>query len=529
MWRLASGLFAVLLALVAISQSKDCLSQVSQNSIPAPPANTDVLPDVSGSIVSLVQQGHDLNYQLGVDSRVYLLGRQIEMISRRSPELAREWIDELFALSFEQGKGTSIVAIQQMAINALAQIDPDRALDMLDRMSTPEAGQKPTMISPKIGAATSIFSALVARDGMNAIPVVEQEAERLAYGGTYPYGALGAAANAAVMKEWRSNREHAVSVLQAIFERAFMRYSERPETYPDNYAFGDMLIQMGGGLPKEAVRPALDLLVKNLLTTDTKTNQVQAQMLACDGHEVKAENAIDAALLRLASLIGRVDPEMAQQLGESRPALRVAIEETKAGCERSLKIGPKPPNARPRDPNLQLQADALQFSHINVDAAVAKAEQISDESLRTYTMLRIAGDIAGDEPERARKLITEAQMKIKNGDIRMQLNLINAQASLAAAQDKIDDLRELLQRGFELAGRGGTTMVGAGPLVEVGMQNDPNLTMGFVQNLPASPEKAQLLMAAASALEIGRLPMSSRAHTPTQQEASPNQAAQPHP
>jgi hypothetical protein len=121
------------------------------------------------------------------------------------------------------------------------------------------------------------------------------------------------------------------------------------------------------------------------------------------------------------------------------------------GCERSLTFWPKlPPTARPQNPNLQLQADAAQFSNINSDAAVAKAEQISDENLPTNTLLHIPGEISGNERERARKLITDAQTNTKNSDPGTQLNMIAAQVSLAAAQNRICDLRELLQRGFDL-------------------------------------------------------------------------------
>ena len=142
---------------------------------------------------------------------------------------------------------------------------------------------------------------------------------------------------------------------------------------------------------------------------------------------------------------------------------------------------------------MQLQADAMQFEHINTDAAIAKAQQITDENLRVQTLLRIAGDIADHEPQRAAKLITEAKTNVKSGDVRTQLSLITSEASVAAAEKKNDDVRELLQRGFEIAM---TDHVegGLGPLLQIAMM--------FLQNLAPSPEKAQLLVDAASALDV---------------------------
>jgi hypothetical protein len=47
-------------------------------------------------------------------------------------------------------------------------------------------------------------------------------------------------------------------------------------------------------------------------------------------------------------------------------------------------------------------------------------------------------------------------------------------------------------------------------LLVQGMQNDPNLTMSFIEGLSPSFMKAELLVGAASALSLRRLPFSSR-------------------
>jgi hypothetical protein len=111
-----------------------------------------------------------------------------------------------------------------------------------------------------------------------------------------------------------------------------------------------MLIHLGGSLPNEVLRPALDLLVQNLLMTDTKAYQVQAQMFACDGREVKADNAIDAVLLRLAALMNRVEPELAQQLQTGRPALRSAIDRDNGWVSARSKDRTKSPEQPTEEP-----------------------------------------------------------------------------------------------------------------------------------------------------------------------------------
>jgi hypothetical protein len=60
-------------------------------------------------------------------------------------------------------------------------------------------------------------------------------------------------------------------------------------------------------------------------------------------------------------------------------------------------------------------------------------------------------------------------------------------------------------------GRSGSPfVVGLGPLAQIGMQNDPELTTTFIEALPPSYVKAELLLGAASALDLRmRLPLRS--------------------
>ena len=135
-------------------------------------------------------------------------------------------------------------------------------------------------------------------------------------------------------------------------------------------------------------------------------------------------------------------------------------------------------------------------------------------------MLEVARGVAGDHPERAAELIAETQSKNQLADDEMHFNLISAQASVAASQNKRAVLHDLLQRGFESANhilveqqRTGEIhfFTGLGPMVQIGMQNEPELTASFIDSLPASYLKANVLLGAASALSLGRrLPLSKR-------------------
>jgi hypothetical protein len=172
------------------------------------------------------------------------------------------------------------------------------------------------------------------------------------------------------------------------------------------------------------------------------------------------------------------------------------------------------------DPATEARMDAIRLSRRNPEAAIAKAEQLPDEDKRVNTMLEVALGMAGNHPERAAELIVETQGKNPPSDEEMQFNLISAQASVAAAQNKKGELHELLQRGFASASRilleqqsNGDVhfFSGLGLMIQIGIQNDPDLTTPFIESLPVSYVKAEALLIAASALNMGRrLPLSSR-------------------
>jgi hypothetical protein len=470
------------------------------------------------TIVSLLQQSHELGHRLPLSERLTLLPRQTQMVSRLRNDLGQEWANELFAISFET-KGTQRSWAQSTAMSVLARLDPDRALELLHSMSMEEPEANWGISPAKMQLAQQVFQVLVERDGASGLPQLEQEAEAMGNEGHYPYAALGYATMQASSKDWGKDNQRAIQILQSVFDPAFARYSQSRHGYSDDFQFGRMLDVLAGGLPFDSVQPALRLLVKNLLATDTRMYQFEAEVHTSDGKTAKAENAIDATILVYGMLINR-DPELVRELESSRPELKMVLEYTKEGRQRSI-VGPRRPQVmRSGDSADEIRMDAVGLSHSNAEVAIAKMQQLPDDDKRASAMLEVARGVAGDHPERAAELIAETQPKTQPTDDELHFNLISAQASVAASQNKQAVLHNLLQRGFESANhilveqqRTGEIhfFPGLGPLVQVGMQNEPELTTSFIDSLPASYLKADVLLGAASALGMERrLPLSNR-------------------
>jgi hypothetical protein len=462
--------------------------------------------------IDFLQQSHDVGRQLPLSARLSLMPRQIRLMSQWNPALALEWANEMYTLSL-QIKGKGRVAAQSNGISVLARLDPDRALGLLRSMNVEQADDKSADTTWKHQAALSVFTAFAGRDGESALPMLEREAENLAAGGRYPYSAMGFALSQMVQKRWPDNRIQAVSLIQKFLDEACARYDSGARDYKDDLEFGHMLQAVAGYLPPASARLAVRLLVRNLLATDLTKNRYQAEEVTQDGQIERMDNAIDSALVIFASMITRNDPELAQELQSTRPQLR----NWQQMGSMTMRAAP----SRPPDPVEELRQDAMRLSRRNPEGAIAKARDLPEAKMRAAALLDIARDIAGDHPEQAAQLIAEAQPHGITADDSLQLRAIVAEVSLAAAQDKAAELRELLRQGFDLAtriawrnqGKKDGVFPECGALVQFGAQNEPDITVNFIMSLPPTPYlKTNLLLAAAAAVGMQRLPIGSGRH-----------------
>jgi hypothetical protein len=112
-------------------------------------------------------------------------------------------------------------------------------------------------------------------------------------------------------------------------------------------------------------------------------------------------------------------------------------------------------------------------------------------------------DVICDYPQSGERMLGRKKLQALRSHHPGKPSGFEAQASLAASQNKQGVLHDLLQRGFESANhilveqqRTGEIhfFAGLGPLVQVGMQNEPELTTSFIDSLPASYLKADVLL-----------------------------------
>ncbi len=513
MWRRRSAV----LALIMISASSLGASQAANATFRSTAAISD---DV---MIALLRESHDLDQQFTLSIRLNLLSHQARLISMApgtaATELALEWANELFGLA-AQAKEPQRSRVRGSALDIIARLHPDRALDVLGTAEFDDS----TVPSPKLQLARRVFASVATAGGINVLPLLQQQAERMAAQGEYPYAALADAANDAVANEWRSNAPHAAEVLRSVFEPSFERFRQGSPNFPNDYEFGEMLRVLAGGLPFELIQPALRVWVKNLLAADTSKYHYQAHLLSQDGDDFHTDNSADAAIMWFGELINR-DSELVAELEASRPELTAALECYRRDQCHSASFGytHQRPTRDVTDPNEEARAAAVRQSYTNSDRAVNTVESLADDEKRVDTALDVARNIAGAHPEQATHLINESRHSDAGQDNQKQLNIISAQITVAAARNQQEELRQLLQHGFEAAASlveqsttsSAPSIPGLAPMIQIGIQNDPDLTVNFLNGLPPTRLKAELLLGAVEALQMPvKLPIGSAEHAP---------------
>ena len=154
--------------------------------------------------------------------------------------------------------------------------------------------------------------------------------------------------------------------------------------------------------------------------------------------------------------------------------------------------------------------DAVRLSISNPTEAIAGAEQLPDDT-RTIALLQVARTISRYDPVRAATVIAEVQQESKSPtDDETLVDIISAQAFVAAGQNNQGASHDSLRQGFASANhmlleqqgtrRNYVSIPALTPLVHIGMESDPDFTIPFVEGLPASRVKAEVLLDAAHAL-----------------------------
>jgi hypothetical protein len=468
-------------------------------------------------IVDLLERSHAANDEVLPDQKATLLARQISMISRLSSESAEKWAQELFQLGDDQADDQKRARMQVLAIQMVAQGDPEFGLKLLHQIKPVAETDSTALVSANMisAAASAVFQGLARDKGESQLSRLRQEALRLAAESQYPYSAMGGVAIELARDHRRGETDSGEgqgSLMESVFDEAVSNYERSVPTWSGNSDFGRMVQRLAYQLPKEKVRHALGVFVNNVQTTPSPSG-VWMKVDSGAG-ATQMSDPVEISLFPFMSLLNEFDTELMKQVVEAHPRLGQNAATGAASASGYGYAGSA--TGRGADPNQMTRLRAQSMASWNPDSALAMTQGITDPNMRAVTMGSVAERIAGDDSSRAMQLLDQAQKTAGDGqDLRTELQLVASRAEVAQATNNGAMLRESLRQGFEIGdqllrqeqdnNQGQVSWYMLGSLVQTGIKSDPDLTLAYINSFSLPYVRAELLMDAAQALRFSDL------------------------
>lgn len=467
-------------------------------------------------VLELLERSHAANEEVLPEQRASLLARQISIVSRLNSETAEKWAQELFQLGADQADDQKRARMQVLAIQMVAQGDPEFGLKLLHQIKPVAETDASALFSASLisTAATPVFQGLARDKGESQLPRLRQEALRLAAESQYPYAAMAGAVIELVRDHRRGGPDsgdgQAVAV-ESVFDEAVATYERSFPTWSVNSDFGRMLQRLAYQLPEEKVRHALEVFVNNVQTTPAPSG-VWVKLDSGVG-TTQMSDPVEVALYQYMSLLNEFDPELMKQVTDAHP--RLAQNAAANPIATTYGYASSGTGHAP-DANQVTRLRAQSMASSNPDNALAMTQSITDPNMRAVTMGSVAERIANDDSGRAMQLLDQAQKTAGDSkDLKTELQLVASRAEVAQATNNGAMVRDSLRQGFEIGdqllrqeqdnNQGQVSWYMLGSLVQTGIKTDPDLTLSYINSFSLPYVRAELLLDAAQALRFGDL------------------------
>lgn len=461
----------------------------------AEPANPELQP------AALLERAYSISRDLPLEARASLLSWALDPASRIEPKLAASWADELFQISQDLSNSDQQARAEVAAVRALARIDVDHALAVFRGMDalTLQSGHVVPQ-DARAAAAEALFPEILRKKGAVSISLLQQEGQRLAESGAYPYAAIAFAADPLL----HTDR----SLVERIFSESLAFYQQSTPTLAGNADFVTMLKYWGLQAPRDQAQQAITAVVNNLLTQADDSGQKLAQPFQFQGSTL--DNSADYLLLQLLPVLRVVQPELMNRIVQSRPALGQAAGGMSAWPRGSWSFAPMGESASAANSDQAVVNRIQRAASSDPQAALAVSNQLQDPAVRSQALAAVASGMASKDPQQAAQLLSNAQdLAAKIDDKRKQLQAIAAMAQAANRMNNQAVLRDSLARGFALGNEllqldenNGTSPSFSllSPLVRAGAHTQLETLVAGIQGIQNLQVKAQLLVLTAQSM-----------------------------
>jgi hypothetical protein len=467
----------------------------------------------------LLQRAYGSTKTLSDSDRAAVIARLASSSQHEMPEQSKAWGDEVFQITSGLSNDNFRGQYEMTALLAVAENDPDHALQLLTQMSPPGTNENGTSaMDLRSPAASSLFQKYFQKKGEEGLPALQSTARQLGELGLYPFMAIGPVIRQVGRKDQDKARGMATEALGY-----FPRLQQNDMSLQQMAMFLRMNREF---IATPVLKDVLSQLVNKALDSKNTSNSTLITSINTNGNSATLKGASNLMLYQLMPMIKDVDPEWAKKLEDQNEQLRgaaIAQQNSPSGTN-TVRMGVfMGGGGNGNNLNAAALMDPMKVAEVDELAqkdplqALKMTDQINDPATRAATSVRLAGDINGSDPEKAAQLVKNAKDAIAltpepSDKLRILAGLAQAQGSMTDT----NGLSTTLKQGFALGEdlyrksvdknpslpitmRPGVDSLGR--LITAGMKADQQQAMENIDKLSMPALQTMMLISAAESLD----------------------------
>src|SRR6185312_14752364 len=225
----------------------------------------------------LLQRAYANTKDLSESDRAAILARLASSSARVMPDQSKAWADEVFQITRGLSSDNARGQYEMTALLAVAESDPDHALQLLPQMSppgtNPDGAQIPDLRSP---AAAGLFQKYFQKKGEAGLPALESTARQLGELGQYPFMAMGPII--------RNLNQKDPDKAQALVNEALVYFPRLQQTDMSAQQMAMFLRVNQSIIPKLVMKDVLTQLVNKALATKKDSDNGMTTAISTNGN-----------------------------------------------------------------------------------------------------------------------------------------------------------------------------------------------------------------------------------------------------
>lgn len=367
----------------------------------------------------LLRRAHALSANLPAMNRAWLLSVILTRNTRPPLVETRTWAEETFLLS-QQIPLDKREMVQARAVSAMARLDPDHALAMLDKIESGGAARS--------SAAAQVFQAMLIRHGNSVLPKLLETSKNMMAGGSYPFLAMVGL----LPRTTPQQRDQ-------IFSMVVDAYALSAPSYRADGEFVQFLAAILPRVSPAAERAGMEKVLPRLLRYAASEPECTGELRFYSDKGVTVLACGDMMLWNAILVLKKADEKAVEKLIAARAALQqpaIFFEHRGGNPMPMAKHAPTVQADRSQE-DFDVESIARQAAKTDPLRAAEVASTAHDDDAKVNAMAITATEAAEKDPARARAIIADVLTKVdKTQDLRWKMTIYS---NVAWTGEKLGD------------------------------------------------------------------------------------------